>query len=149
MELGGKGVEERLADGLPIDRDSITAGVGQETSVVVIENSGALSSEVNDVVLPADIRSVQVTGDAENQRSTSGEGVRQERKGRDHGEMGRGPGFQDHTKMAQGVCVATLDKVCGNVLVKIEERVEKIKAEKLTLHGRLVTKREALAHAYG
>lgn len=81
------------------------------------------------------------------QRSTVGRGVRQEKEGREDVVLGPEPGGQNHAKVADTVCVAAPDQVGNDILVKTVEMVEKLKTEKLSLHGDLVTEKAAHARA--
>lgn len=92
MKSGGKVVEERLADGLLVDPSSFTAGVGQETLVVGLEDSVAPLPEVEAGVLRVNIWLAQVWGQVKCQRSTAGGDVRLEEECLEHEEVVPGPG---------------------------------------------------------
>lgn len=55
-------------------QDNIVARVDQETSVVVIKDSVVPPLEEGTAARPADVGSVQVTGDVQSQRLTGGAG---------------------------------------------------------------------------
>lgn len=57
------------------DRENNAVTVGQESLVFVIENSMTPASEGAAIVGPADVRSVQLTGDAVSQPPMSGGGA--------------------------------------------------------------------------
>lgn len=77
MKAREKGVDGRPAEGAPADRENAGAKFSQETLAVVIEDSVATPFEVAAAAVPADIRSVQVTGDVGSQCSTGDRVVRQ------------------------------------------------------------------------
>lgn len=61
-------------------RETVAPGSEQEGSAVVIEDSVAPVFEIAAGATPADVRTVQVTGDTERQRSTRGDGAHQEKE---------------------------------------------------------------------
>lgn len=63
-----------------VTREAVAARRGQKSSAVVIENSVALTSEAAAGVAPADVMSMQETGDVGSQRSTRGAGTPGEEK---------------------------------------------------------------------
>lgn len=98
----------------------------------------AVAPEVDLVSLSVDNRLVLVTGDVESERPTGDRGVCQEEEGRIAVDVGTGPGGQNYATVADAVFVDTLDQVGNNVLVKVEEMMEKLKTENLLSHVGLV-----------
>lgn len=147
MKAEGKGVEERWADGVQVERGSIATGVGQEILIVVIKDNVAPSSEVAAVALPAGMWWGQMTGDIETHRLTGGGGAGQKMEGCEHIGVGSEQGCKNHATAAHAVCAAGMDQAGGDVLVKIVEMVETLKMENLSLHGELVARRAAYARS--
>lgn len=85
-----------------------------------------LSRKHSVFLLPANFRSVQMTKDVESHSPTSGGGVYQEVKDCEDVEAGPKPGGQDHAAVSDAVCVKALDKAGKNVLMTVEETMEKL-----------------------
>lgn len=82
VKLREMDVEERVVDDVSVYRVNIPADIAQDTSVVFTKHYVASSFNLAAVTLPAGTRAVQVAGDLENQRSTSGRGRCLSRRGR-------------------------------------------------------------------
>lgn len=96
--------------------------------------------------MPADVRSVQVTGDVGTQRSTRGAAARQEKDG----EVAKVAPDLDQSVVpseADAAAVAVLAQAGEDGMAKVEEMIEKLKAENLTLQGQLIAQKSAQAGA--
>lgn len=91
-----------------VDREEVLAEAGQETSVVVIDDSVGPLSELHVVALPANIWLVQVT-EVGSQCLKGGGRVHQEEDDREDVETGPGPSGLIQATVADAVCVAALD----------------------------------------
>lgn len=74
-------------------------------------------------------------------------GACQEEEGCEAVEAVPVPGCQDRPAVADAVCVVAPDQVGGDVLVKVDETVEKLKTKNLSLHGHFVANSAAQACA--
>lgn len=144
-------MNEWLADDVPagrenVARENIAARSGQETLLVMIEDSVAPASEIAAGATAAGVPSLQGTSVAGTQRSTSGEGTCQdvEVNGR---EVGPDVGGPKPAIVANAVAVAALEQVGSDMVAKVEEMMEKLKVENLSLHGELVAEKRAHARA--
>lgn len=142
-----KNGEERPVDGTPAYPVGNLACFGLETPVLVVKDSFGSSSEVVAVLLSFDIRSEQTAGDDNNWRSMGGGGVRQKVEGCKDANVGPGLIGLDQAAVANAVCVAVLDQVGEDMLVKAGEMVKKLEMEYKSLYGNLVAGRAAHAHA--
>lgn len=140
-----KNVEKKPVDDVQFARETVPAGFGQETSIVVIKDSVAPPSEIDAVVLPANI-TLRVSGDVESQHSTGGESVRQDEEA-ETVEFEPDKGIQNHATVAGTVCVNAPDQMRNDVFVKVKEMVEKLKTESFSMPGNFVAERAAHARA--
>lgn len=94
------------------------------------------------VATPAYVQAVQVIGDVESRRSTSGRAACEEEEveGVEVGPRVRG---QKPATVAETVAVAPPDQMRNDKMTKVEEMKENLKTENLSLHGELAAKRTA------
>lgn len=142
-------MNEGLADGALVARGSVApenvaARSGQKTLLMAVDDSVALDFGVATVAAAAKVRSVQVTGDAISQRSTSARGACQEVEF-DGVEAGPGTFGQKTAAVADAVASATLDQMRSDMTEKTENAVEKLQMVNSSLQGELVVK--TMAHA--
>lgn len=131
---------------MPVFQKNAATRAVQETLVVVIEECVASAFEEAAVAMPADVRSVQMTGYFGSQRSTGGEGACQgERVG--GVEVGPSPGDQKPATVADVVAVAPRAEVASDGMEKVEVMIGKLRTENLALHVEIVAERAAHARA--
>lgn len=115
--------------------------------MVVTEDSLAPPSEAASVVVPADVRSAQMTGDVRSQLLMDVGAAHQKKEGCEGVESRQHSFGQKHEAMTDAVCVSTAGKGYNDVMVRVEETMEKLWTENLSLHGKLVAERAAHARA--
>lgn len=130
----GKDIDERQAESVSVGQGKVVAGVNQETSVVVIEDSVARSSKRRAAAGRADVWSVQVAGDVQSQSSMGSGGVLREDAievaKAAHGLCGQRP-----ATVANAVDVADPEHAGDEVMTKVKEMIEKLKTKSSARHG--------------
>lgn len=96
--------------------------------------------------MPADVRSVQVTGDSGSQRLTGGVYARQEEEGKG-AEVAPGLSGPVARSVSDLATVVASAQAGGDGMAKVVEMIEKLKAKNLSLQGQLDAEKLALARA--
>lgn len=141
----------RSDENVPVARgnateEAVAATSGQEGLAVVIEDSVGPAPEAAAGATPADIKSVQVTDDAGSQRLTGIAGALQETED-EVAVMVPCLDGQESAAAADTLAVADAAQAGDDDTAEVEELIEKLKAENLTLHGKQIAEKTAHSRA--
>lgn len=123
-------------------QEAAAARSGQAGSAVVIEDMVASALEAGTDATIVDVRSMQLAGDVESQRSTKGAGARQEKE---DGVAVTAPstGEGGPAAVADAVAVSATAQAGDEGMTKGEEMIERLRAEHLVMHGELIAEKTA------
>lgn len=127
-------------------REITSARSGQKGLVVVIIDRVSPAFEATTSATPADVSSVQVTGDVGSQRWTGCAGAHQEEENK---VTVAGPGLdgQGFAAVADAVAVVVPVQAWNDGMAKVKEMMGGLKAKKFALHGELIADKAAHSHA--
>lgn len=129
-----------------VARDTVAVRSKQVGSAEVIESNLAPNSEAAAGATPADVRSVQVTGDVKSQQRKGGNGAHQEEEDEDT-EDAPGLGGQGPATVAEAVAMDAPMQASDDVVLKADTMMEKLKRKSLALHRDLFAEKTSYACA--